>query len=191
MTYCYRSTPHNILTGRDGWGGLAVDPGILAAKARGILFDIGHGGNAFDLTVAEAAIAQGFLPDTISTDLHSQVPWDASFVPGGGFRVGVDTGRHELVRVMAKLEACGMSRLANLAAVTTTPAKVLGLAGEIGTLAAGSCADIVVLGNGGAGGDLHDHFGNRRAVSNEGLLEPLLTVRAGLLVGEPPPSASL
>jgi hypothetical protein len=42
----------------------------LAAKQRGVVFDIGHGGGSFDYTVAEAAIQQGCPPDTISSDIH-------------------------------------------------------------------------------------------------------------------------
>jgi dihydroorotase len=33
----------------------------LAAKQRGVIFDVGHGGGSFDYTVAEAAIAQAFF----------------------------------------------------------------------------------------------------------------------------------
>ena len=42
----------------------------LAVKKRGLIFDIGHGGGSFDYTIAEAAIAQGCPPDTISRDVH-------------------------------------------------------------------------------------------------------------------------
>jgi dihydroorotase len=45
-------------------------PAALAAKQRGVIFDVGHGGGSFDFTVAEPAIAQGCLPDTISSDIH-------------------------------------------------------------------------------------------------------------------------
>ena len=45
-------------------------PAALAAKKRGVIFDVGHGGGSFDYTVAEAAIAHGAGPDTISSDIH-------------------------------------------------------------------------------------------------------------------------
>ena len=45
-------------------------PAALAAKQRGVIFDVGHGGGSFDYTVAEAAIAAGAGPDTISSDIH-------------------------------------------------------------------------------------------------------------------------
>ena len=45
-------------------------PAALAAKQRGVVFDVGHGGGSFDYTVAEAAMAAGAGPDTISSDIH-------------------------------------------------------------------------------------------------------------------------
>src|ERR1043166_258883 len=48
-----------------------VEPWMLQARSRGVLFDVGHGGGSFLWPVASRAIDQGFLPDTISTDLHS------------------------------------------------------------------------------------------------------------------------
>jgi len=45
-------------------------PAALAAKQRGVIFDVGHGGGSFDYTVCEAAMQQGAPPDTISSDIH-------------------------------------------------------------------------------------------------------------------------
>jgi dihydroorotase len=45
-------------------------PAAHAAKKRGVVFDVGHGGGSFDFTVAEAALAEGVLPDTLSSDIH-------------------------------------------------------------------------------------------------------------------------
>ena len=70
LTHCYSGFPNlagdftNIV--QDG----RLLPAALAAKQRGVVFDIGHGGGSFDYTVAEAAIQQGCLPDTISSDIH-------------------------------------------------------------------------------------------------------------------------
>ena len=47
-----------------------VLPEALDAKRRGVLFDIGHGGGSFDFTVAEVAMQQGVMADTISSDIH-------------------------------------------------------------------------------------------------------------------------
>ena len=43
---------------------------LKQARARGVKFDVGHGGGSFVLRNAVPAIAQGFYPDSISTDLH-------------------------------------------------------------------------------------------------------------------------
>lgn len=170
MTYVFRSTPHNILLPDTGqvspaigeseqllvwatvWRDFELNVGDIsaisstfydefrlncggyypvAARERGVLFDIGHGGNAFDLTVASAALKAGFPPDTISSDNHSQVP--------------LSEPPHDLPLVMSKLGAAGMPEEAVFRAVTATPAAVLGLSGEIGTLRAGSCADLCAL----------------------------------------------
>ena len=70
LTHCYSGAPNvggqftNIVQG----GKLLT--AALAAKQRGVVFDIGHGGGSFDYTVAEAAIQQGCPPDVISSDIH-------------------------------------------------------------------------------------------------------------------------
>jgi dihydroorotase len=70
LTHCYTGAPN--LTGdftnivQDG----RLLPAALAANQRGVVFDVGHGRGSFDYTLAEAAIAQGCPPDTISLDIH-------------------------------------------------------------------------------------------------------------------------
>ncbi len=70
LTHAYSGAPNvagaftNIV--QDG----KLLPAALAAKQRGVIFDVGHGGGSFDYTVAESAIAQGAPPDTISSDIH-------------------------------------------------------------------------------------------------------------------------
>src|SRR5262249_30712893 len=70
LTHCYSGAPNNAgkFTNivQDG----KLLPAALAAKKRGVIFDIGHGGGSFDFTVAEAAMQQGAMPDTISSDIH-------------------------------------------------------------------------------------------------------------------------
>jgi dihydroorotase len=125
VTYCYRREPHCIIDrGR-------VHPAIRAARERGILFDVGHGMKSFDFKVAEAAIGDGFEPDTISTDLQrshlSQVQ------------------HHNLPHTMSKLRAAGMPESNVFRAVTSRPAAILRRESEIGSLVPGSCADLTVL----------------------------------------------
>src|SRR3989441_1759406 len=70
LTHAYSGAPNiggaftNIV--QDG----KLLPAALAAKQRGVIFDVGHGGGSFDYTVAEPAIAQGCPPDIISSDIH-------------------------------------------------------------------------------------------------------------------------
>lgn len=125
VTYTYRPQPVCIIeNGR-------VHPVIREARERGILFDVGHGMASLDFTVLEAAIADGFPPDTISTDSYAR-------------HVGSQPP-HDLPRTMAKLLAAGMPEADVFAAVTERPARILGLAREVGTLAPGACADLTVL----------------------------------------------
>ncbi len=70
LTHAYSGFPNmsNVFTNivQDG----KLLPAALAAKQRGVIFDVGHGGGSFDFTVAEVAIPGGCTPDTISSDIH-------------------------------------------------------------------------------------------------------------------------
>jgi dihydroorotase len=125
VTYCFMAA-RNVL---DRLG--RVHPAVWEARARGIRFDVGHGVAAFDFAVAQAALADGFAPDTISSDFY------AAHV--------ARNPPHHLPRVLSLLIAAGMPQRDAFAAVTSRPAAILGLAGEIGTLAPGARADLVVL----------------------------------------------
>jgi len=160
VTYCFRREPLGIVTGG------RVHPAVRAARARGVLFDVGHGTASFDFPAAEVALADGFPPDTISTDLQAR-------------HLGQEPP-HTLPRVMAKLRAAGMPEADVFAAATVCPAQVLGLEGEVGTLAPGACADLTVLAWREDAAPLADAHGARRP---GGCWEPLLTVRAGEIVG--------
>jgi len=84
------------------------------------LFDVGHGMGSFSFEVAETAIGAGFLPDTISTDLQN--------------RHAGQSPQHDLPLVMSKLSAAGMTDTDLFRAVTATPAAVLGIEDEAGSL---------------------------------------------------------
>ena len=85
-------------------------PAALAAKQRGVVFDVGHGGGSFDYTVAEAAIAQGAPPDTISSDIH--------------VFSGNTPGMPYLTWVMSKFLGLGFTLEQVVAMATVNPAKV-------------------------------------------------------------------
>ncbi len=65
LTHCFRPFP-NAPAGPDG----RVREEVAAARERGVVFDIGHGGGSFGFRTAEAMLAAGFLPDVISSDVH-------------------------------------------------------------------------------------------------------------------------
>ncbi|MCC2671464.1 MAG: Amidohydrolase 3 [Armatimonadetes bacterium] len=156
VTYCFSPDPHGLLDGD------RVRDEVWEARARGVLFDLGHGMGSFSFRIAEAAIAQGFYPDTISTDLYA--------------RHLEQEPRHNLPRVMSKLLACGMPEAEVFARATAVPARLLGLEGEVGTLAPGACADLAVLQWNPNAAPLRDTLGTTRP---GGCWEPVLTVRAG------------
>ena len=161
VTYCFSGTPENVLDDRTG----EVRDSVRAARQRGILFDIGHGMASFDFRIAEAAIAQGFAPDTISTDQYR--------------RHAGSTPQHDLSRTISKLIAAGMPELDAFRAATSRPAAVLGLPAEIGSLAPGSCADLCALRWNPDAAPLVDTEGTTRP---GGCWEPVFVVRAGMVV---------
>jgi dihydroorotase len=107
-----------------------VQPWMIEARKRGVLFDVGHGGGSFLWPVAAKAIQQGFLPDTISTDLHSS---------------SILMQQSDMPNVMSKMMLLGMSLEDVILRSTVNPAKEIGRYPEIGTLGAGKTADIAVL----------------------------------------------
>ena len=159
VTYCFRDSVQSIVS-----GGRVVDS-VREARERGVLFDVGHGMRSFDFGVAETAIADGFLPDTISTDFYKRL-------------VGSEP-RHDMPRTISKLMASGMAEADALERATARPAAVLGLDGEVGTLAPGACADLAVLQWEPRASPLADASGATRP---GGCWEPVLTVRAGEVI---------
>lgn len=162
VTYCFRPPPCCLLD--DG----RVHPAALQARTRGVLFDVGHGMQSFVFDVAQRAIGEGFLPDTISTDLWSK-------------HLG-QSPVHDLPRTMSKLLAAGMTEHDAFSRVTAAPAKVLGLSGEIATLRAGACADFAVLHWRPDAAPLTDVLGQTRP---GGCWEAVLTVRGGEVFQSP------
>ena len=115
--------------------------------------------------VSVEALADGFLPDTVSTDVFKRhLGWDPP---------------HDMPMTISKLIRAGMPETEALARATLHPARVLGLAGEVGTLAVGAHADLVVLRWNAGPVPLVD---TADGVLEGPYLEPLLTVRAGVVV---------
>ena len=109
-----------------------IDPGILEARKRGVIFDAANGKSNFGLATAKQALAQGFLPDIISSDLTS----DKFNIPPYAKNFPV---------VLSKYLTLGMSLMDVLRSATEAPAKAMGMEGQIGTLKPGAYADVVLL----------------------------------------------
>ena len=159
VTYCLHGLSDRIA--RDG----RVLDCVWRARERGVLFDTGHGMGSFDFEVAETTIREGFLPDTISTDQYRR-------------HVGSNP-QHDLPLTVSKLLAVGMREEDAWPRVTSRPAAELGLAGEVGTLAPGACADLVVLRQSPEETSLRDISGNTRPGR---IWTAAAVVRAGELV---------
>jgi len=149
-THCYSAWA--------GEGGSLVDrksrkmrKEVVEARARGIIFDLGHGQGSLDWEVAEVAMEQGFPPDTISTDLHSG---------------NVHGAARNLPWVTAKLLHLGMPLEAALRAVTEVPANAISRGDQIGSLRIGRLANLALLrvGEGQAEEEVEDSLGAKRLV---------------------------
>jgi dihydroorotase len=144
VTHMYAPTPNTIL---DAQG--RVLPEVRAARKRGIRFDFSNGLNEhWDWNVAEKALAQGFPPDTIATDLT---------VAGRTQQV------LDLPNVMSKMLLLGMTLDAVMACVTVNAAKTFRELNPCGSLAVGAAADITLLELGGGGYEFIDNYRNSRS----------------------------
>jgi dihydroorotase len=101
---------------------------LTRARQRGIRFDVGHGEGSFLFRNAVPAVAQGFFPDSISTDLHA---------------FSMNASMMDLPTVMSKFLAMGMPLPEVISRATTVPAQMIGHP-ELGQLAPGAAADIAV-----------------------------------------------
>lgn len=125
MTYCFYSGDGSIV--QDG----RVLDCVREARERGVLFDVGDGAAAFGFDVAEIAVAEGFLPDTISTDYYLH-----------HYSNGLE---HDLPHIVSKMIEVGMTAEQCWPRVTSVPAQVLGLSDRIGRLEVGAVADLCVV----------------------------------------------
>ena len=145
-------------------------PAALAAKQRGVIIDVGHGGGSFDYTVAEPAIAQGLTPDAISSDIHA---------------VSINTpGYPTLPWVMSKFLNMGFSLEDVVAKATVEPGKIIGRVPGLGTLQVGAPADVAIFDLVDGPVEFVDTRNNKRNGTRK--LVPALTVRGGRPFGRPP-----
>jgi dihydroorotase len=125
VTHCYTPRPHGIV---DENG--KVLPEIRAARERGILFDVGHGTFHFGFDLTEKCLQQGFLPDSISSDLAGR---------------SVNGPTFDLTTTLSKFLLLGMTVDNVLELATSKPARAFDFGLELGTLQPGGPADISIL----------------------------------------------
>src|SRR5713101_4113638 len=164
LTHAYSGAGNNtVQNGR-------VLPAALAAKQRGVIVDVGHGGGSFDYTVCEPAMQQGMTPNTISSDIHS---------------VSINTpGYPTLPWVMSKFLNMGLSLEDVVAKATVEPGKIIGRVPGLGTLQVGAPADVAIFDLVDGPVEFVDTRNNKRSGAKK--LVPALTVRGGWPFGRPP-----
>lgn len=136
----------------------------FAAQKRGILFDIGHGGNGFTFARAIPSVQQGFLPFSISTDLHI---------------ASMNAGMKDMTNIMSKFLNMGLPLQDVILRSTWNPAKEIKRE-ELGNLSVGSVADIAIFSlKKGKFGFIDSH---NYLLKGTKKLEAELTIRAGKIV---------
>src|SRR6202048_959768 len=169
LTHAYSGAPNlsgaftNIV--QDG----KLLPAALAAKRRGVMFDVGHGGGSFDYTVAEIAIPEGCAPDTISCDIH--------------VFSGNPPGMPYLTWVMSKFLGLGFSLEQVVAMATVNPAKIIDRLPKLGTLQVGAPGDVAIMELVEGPVSFLDTRNNKR--DGKAYLKPVQTVIHGVPFGRP------
>lgn len=125
LTHCFRPFPNAPVHG-DG----RIREEVMKARARGVIFDIGHGSGSFGFATARQMLEHGFEPDVISSDVHV---------------LNIDDGpAYDLLHTMSKFLCLGMELRTVVRASTTAPARAMGRP-DLGTLKPGSVGDAAVL----------------------------------------------
>jgi len=125
LTHCFHGHRGGVL---DEQG--RVRPAVREAQARGVLFDVGHGGGSFKWETVERALAQGLVPDTISTDLHTYSLLGPVY---------------SMPTTVSKFMHLGLSLDEAIARATIAPARAFPALDGLGTLTLGAPGDAVVF----------------------------------------------
>jgi len=121
-THMYSGLRNELVDGKP-------NPGMIEGRKRGVLFDVGHGGGSFAWRVAMPMVKAGFIPDSISTDLHIS---------------SMNAGMKDQLNVMGKCLAMGIPLPKVIAQATWHPARQIKQE-TLGHLSPGAIADIAVL----------------------------------------------
>lgn len=143
---------------------LGPSKALIAGRARGIYFDAGTGGGSFRFRVAVPLIKAGFLPDSLSTDLHAS---------------SMNSSTKGMLNVMSKFMAMGLTLQQVVADTTWNPAREIQRP-QLGNLSVGAPADVAVL------SEEHGSFGyldmENTKMMGDTRIEAQLTIRAGKIV---------
>jgi predicted amidohydrolase len=159
FTHCYNNRAHSIL---DANG--KIIPEARDARERGVIFDPAQGQTHFSFDVAEKCMAQGFLPETISTDLTI---------------VTVERRVFDLPTMVSKFMSIGVPLDKAVSMVTINPTRVFDFGAQIGTLRPGSEADISIYELRDGKFDFEDSDGIKR--TGQKMLASKAVVRRGQL----------
>ena len=156
LTHCFRPFPNAPCHG-DG----RVRESVLAARERGVIFDIAHGMGSFSWDSARKMDAAGFRPDVISSDIHAFC---------------INGPAHDNLNVMTKFLALGWSVKDVIAAASIAPAKVLSRP-DLGHLGNSAQPEASVIQQTPGSVDLADVTGE--VVNYDSILTPVGTVSGG------------
>jgi len=162
ITHAFQDQGDSILDDRG-----RISDAANRARNRGVIFDVANANIHFSFAVARQALLEGFLPDTISTDLTTRSLYKRPAV-------------FNLAFVLSKYLNLGMSLDQVIACGTSNPARILNCSNTLGQLKPGADADIAVF----RLMEKETDFGDRKGEIVKGriLLKPMLTVKQGELV---------
>lgn len=146
-------------------------PAVLEAKKRGVIIDVGHGAGSFNFAIAEEALRQGLIPDTISSDVSAA----AANTPSKPY----------LPWVLSKFLVLGFTLEQVIAAATVVPGRLIGKVPGLGTLQPGAPGDVSILELVEGPVTLLDT--QNQARQGKAYLRAVQTVRSGVPFGAPYP----
>ncbi len=124
LTHAFRPFPNAPCTAQG-----TIKPAVLEARKRGVLFDIGHGAGSFSFKTTRSMLANGFMPDTISSDIHT---------------LCIDGPAFDQVTTLSKFLCMGVP-LPEVIKQTTVNAAMALRRPELGSLKPGSVGDATIL----------------------------------------------
>ena len=158
VTHMFAPPPNSIV---DDSG--KIEPAVMAARQRGVWFDVGNGQNGhIRWDTVETIVKARFWPDTFSTD------WNTN---------SRQTGVIDLPNCMSKLLGYGMTVPDAVARATVNASRIFPVFKDRGTLKVGAPADIAVLELREGNFEFLDNF--KGTITGRQRLFPFATVLAG------------